>query len=77
MPSADFCPITPSVTAARAAWVAVGSGGVAKPFDLGLSPAPLTTTTTVGFGGNSIPFKLALSPTPLAAQTACGADLPE
>jgi hypothetical protein len=76
MASADFCPITPSVTAERAAWVSVGSGGDSSAFALALSPAPLATTATLGFDGDSSPFGLALSSTPLAAQTASGTDLP-
>jgi hypothetical protein len=76
MPSADFCPITPDVTARRAARVAVGSGGDASTFALGLRPAPMATTATLGFDGDSGPFEPALSSTPVAAQAASGADLP-
>ena len=39
MPSADFCPITPGVTARRAVRVTVGSGGVSSAFALALRPA--------------------------------------
>ena len=49
MPSADFCPITPSVTAGRAARVTVGSGGVPNAFALDLSPAPMATKAPLGF----------------------------
>jgi len=43
MPSADFCSITPGVAPRRAAG-AVGSGGQSRPFDLGLSPAPMAAS---------------------------------
>ena len=76
MPSADFCPIPPGVTARRAVWVPVGSGGCSTAFAVALSPVPMATTTTVGFGGSSTAFAVGLSPIPLAAQTARGADLP-
>ncbi len=76
MPSADFCPITPSVTARRAVRVTVGSGGDYSAFVLGLRPAPMATTATLGFDGNSSPFGRALSSTPIAARTACRTDLP-
>ena len=76
-PSADFCLVTPSVAARRAARVAVGSGGNSSTFALGLSPAPMTTTATLGFDGDSSPFGLALSSTPVAARTASETELPE
>ena len=69
-PSADFCPITPGVASERAARVVVGSGGNSAAFAAGLSPAPMTTTTTLGFDGLSVPFEAGLSSTPIAAQTA-------
>jgi hypothetical protein len=77
MPSADFCPIPPGVTAERAVRVAVGSGGQSTAFAVALSPAPVATLATVGFDGNSSPFALALSSTPMATRTASGTDLPE
>jgi len=76
MPSADFCPITPDVTARRAARVTLGSGGSSNAFALALSPAPMATTAPVGFDGDSSPFELALSSTPLETRTASGTDLP-
>jgi len=76
MASADFCPITPDVAARRAARVAVGSGGDASTFALGLKPAPMATTAPVGFDGASGPFGPALSSTPIAARTAGETDLP-
>ena len=48
MPSADFCPVTPSVAARRAARVTVGSGGDSSPFGLGLSSTPVGTRTARG-----------------------------
>ena len=66
MPSADFCPITPGVTARRAARVTVGSGGDSSAFAPALSPAPVATTAPVGFDGDSSPFELGLSSTPVA-----------
>ena len=76
MPSADFCPDTPSVAARRAARVAVGSGGDSSPFGLALKPAPLATTAPVGFDGGSSPFGLGLSSTPVGARAARKTDLP-
>jgi len=76
MPSADFCPITPGVTARRAARVTLGSGGNSRAFALALRRATVATTATLGFDGNSRPFGLALSSTPIATQTASGADFP-
>jgi hypothetical protein len=76
MPSADFCLITPSVTARRAARVAVGSGGNSSAFALALSPAPIATEATLGFDGDSDPFEPALSSTPIAARAARETDLP-
>ena len=76
MPSADFCPITPDVTARRAARVTLGSGGTSSAFALALSPAPVATTAPVGFDGNSSPFEMALSSTPIGTQTASETDLP-
>ncbi|MCP5198166.1 MAG: hypothetical protein H6974_15530 [Gammaproteobacteria bacterium] len=76
MPSADFCPVTPSVAARRAARVTLGSGGDSSPFGLALSPAPLATTAPVGFDGVSSPFGLDLSSTPLGARAARETDLP-
>ena len=76
MPSADFCPVTPSVAARRAVRVTVGSGGVSSAFAVALSPAPLATTAPEGFDGLSSPFGLGLSSTPRVALTACGTDLP-
>jgi hypothetical protein len=75
-PSADFCLITPGVTAGRAARVTVGSGGDSSSFALGLRPAPMATAATLGFDGDSSPFGLARSSTPVAARAACEADLP-
>ena len=40
MPSADFCPVTPSVAARRVARVTVGSGGDSSAFALALSRLP-------------------------------------
>jgi hypothetical protein len=77
MPSADFCLITPSVTAGRAARVAFGSGRNSSSFALALSPGPMATTATVGFDGDSGPFGPAFSSTPLAARAASEIDLPE
>ena len=76
MPSADFCPVTPSVAARRAARVTVGSGGDSSAFTLDRSPAPVATTAPVGFDGVSSPFGLGLSSTPIGARTASGTDLP-
>jgi len=76
MPSADFCLITPGVTAKRAARVAVGSGGDSNPFGLALRPAPMATTAPLEFDGDSSPFKLALSSTPIGTRTASETDLP-
>ena len=76
MASADVCPITPSVTAGRAAPVTVGSGGVPNAFALDLSPAPVATKAPLGFDGDPSPFGLDLSSTPLATQTAGEIDLP-
>jgi hypothetical protein len=76
MPSADFCPVTPSVAARRAARVTVGSGGDSSAFALALSPAPLATTAPLGFDGISSPFGLGLSATPIGTRTARGTDLP-
>jgi hypothetical protein len=76
MASADFCPITPGVTAVRAARVSVGSGGHSIPFEMALNPAPVATAVTLGFDGDSTPFEVALSSTPLATQTARWTDLP-
>jgi hypothetical protein len=70
MPSADFCPITPDVTARRAARVTLGSGGTSSALALALSPAPVATTAPGGFDGDSSPFELALSSTPLGTRTA-------
>ena len=56
MPSADFCPVTPSVAARRAARVTVGSGGDSSAFALGLSPTPMVTTAPLGFDGDSSAF---------------------
>jgi hypothetical protein len=75
-PSADFCPVTPGVTAGRAAREAVGSGGDPIPFEMALTPAPRASTGTLGFGGDPTPFGAALSPTSLAPQAAGWADLP-
>ena len=77
MLSADFCPITPDVTARRAVRVAVGSGGHSSTFALGLRPAPMATTAPLGLDGNSGPFGPGLSSTPIGTQTARGTDLPE
>ena len=74
-PSADFCPITPSVAARRAVRVTVGSGGDSSAFALALSPAPLATTAPIGFDGDSSPFGLGLSSTPVGARTARETDL--
>lgn len=76
MPSADFCLITPDVTARRAVPVTVGSGGHSNTFALALSPAPVATTAPAGFDSDSSPFKLALSSTPIGTRTASEADLP-
>jgi len=76
MPSADFCPITPGVTARRAARVAVGSGGHSSTFVLALSPASMTTKTPLGFDGDSSPFGPALSSTPIGTQAARETDFP-
>ena len=76
MPSADFCPITPGVTARRTAPVAVGSGGDSSTFALALSPAPMTTKDPLGVNGDSSPFGPALSSTPIGSQAASGADFP-
>ena len=76
MPSADFCPVTPSVAARRAARVTVGSGGNSSTFALALSPTPMATTAPLGFDGDSSPFGLGLSSTPVGTRTACGTDLP-
>ena len=43
MPSADFCLITPDVTAKCAAWGALGFGGDSSTFALALSPTPLAS----------------------------------
>ena len=43
MASADLCPITFRIAPGRAAGAAVGSGGLSRPFGLGLSPAPMAT----------------------------------
>jgi len=40
MPSADFCPVTFSVTAERAARVTLGCGGTSTAFALVLNPPP-------------------------------------
>ena len=61
MPSADFCPITPGVTARRAARVTLGSGGNSRAFALALSPAPMTTKAPLGFDGDSSFFGPALT----------------
>jgi len=76
MPSADFCPLTYDVAAARAARITVGSGGVSSAFALDLSPAPMAPTVTLGFDGVFSPFGRGLSATPLAARTARETDLP-
>ena len=76
MPSADFCPVTPSVAARRAARVTVGSGGDSSAFALARRPAPLATTAPVGFDGVSSPFGLGLSSTPVGARAARETDLP-
>jgi len=44
MASADFCPITSRIAPGRAARAAVGSGGLSRSFNLGLSPAPVAAT---------------------------------
>ena len=44
MASADSCPITSRIAPGRAARAAVGSGGLSRPFDLSLSPAPVAAT---------------------------------
>jgi len=75
MASADFCPVTPSVTARRAARVTVGSGGDSSAFALALSPTPMATTAPIGFDGDSSPFGLGLSSTPVGARTARETDL--
>ena len=77
MPSADFCPVTPSVAARRAARVTVGSGGNSSVFTLDRSPAPVVTTAPLGFDGSSSPFELALGSTPIGTRTARETDLPE
>ncbi len=51
MPSADFCPITPGVTARRAGWIALGSGGDSTAFTTALNPAPMAIEATLGFDG--------------------------
>ena len=45
MPSADFCPITPSVTAGPAARVTVASGGDSSPFGLALGSITVAART--------------------------------
>jgi hypothetical protein len=40
-PSADFCPITPEVSARRAVRVTVGFDGDSSPFELALSSTPI------------------------------------
>ena len=77
MPSADFCPITPGVTARRAARVTVGSGGNSSAFAKALRPTPVATAAPLEFDGDSSPFGLALSSTPLGTRTASKTDLPE
>jgi hypothetical protein len=76
MPSADFCLITPDVTARRAVRVAVGSGGTSSAFALALRPAPMATSAPLGFDGGSGPFGPGLSSTPVETQTASETDLP-
>ncbi len=76
IPSADSCPITPDVTAKRAARVTLGSGGDSSAFALALRPAPMATTAPLGFDGDSGPFGPALSSTPVETRTASGTDLP-
>jgi hypothetical protein len=71
MPSADFCPITPGVTARRADWVTLGSGGDSTAFTMALNPAPLATEATLGFDGYPVPFGTVLSSTSMVAQSAC------
>ena len=76
MPSADFCPITPDVTARRAARVTVGSGGDSNTFALALRPAPVATTVPLGSDGDSSPFGLALNSAPVETRTASETNLP-
>lgn len=57
MPSADFCPITPDVTAKRAGRVTLGSGGDSTAFAVALNPVPMATKATLGFDGYFQPFR--------------------
>jgi hypothetical protein len=52
-PSADFCPLTHDVDAARATRITVGAGGLSSAFARGLSLAPVATTARLGFDGDS------------------------
>jgi len=74
MPSADCCPITPDVTARRAARVTSGSGNNSSAFALALRPAPVATAVPSGFDGDTSPIGPALSSTRIAARTARGTD---
>jgi hypothetical protein len=76
MPSADFCLITPDVTAKRATRVTVGSGDYSSTFALALRPAPLAIAAPLGFNGSSSTFGTALSLTPIGTRIARETDLP-
>ena len=48
---------TPDVTARRADWITVGSGGDSTTFTMGLNPAPMAIEATLGFDGWFQPFR--------------------
>ena len=48
MASADFCPITPSVSTRRASWITVGFCGLSILFGMALSQTPIVSKPPLG-----------------------------